>query len=719
MKRILSTILVVVMLLSVCNVLTFSVSATETGKGVSYEVQTNGFKNGQITFDVYLSKNQTIYDSLLTIKYDSQVLEVVKADSAKTVDSDGNESDIVSGLYEHGIPEGDKSAYTFAYINSDANGFKVGNNIKKMYTITFKLKNKNASATTLKFVSGTYESTDVFKSFDNISTFNAPEISATSLKNGAVSISWKSVSGAQGYVIYKMTGNEMKKLASVDSKTTTYEDKAVSNGTTYVYGVASTDSKGNVSFYSTFEVTYIAPPKTSFEVVKTGVNVKWEKVANAEKYVVYKSVLTNGNWSNWSAVQTVSSTKTSWIDVDVDKGVTYKYAVSAIVKGVATGYANDASITFAPAVTSLATPKVAIKNSAKGIAVSWNEIEGAESYIVYRSVYNASTKKWSKWGAIKTGVTAVSYIDTTVKLGITYKYTVRAVNGDVKSSYVGSEALKYNVVPTVKIANTATGVKVAWSTAANATGYTVYRSQYNDKTKKWSGWKNMGTAKANKTAWVDKSVVSGTYYKYTVRAVNGKILSSYKASGSLLFLAQPTVKFANASAGVKVAWSKVKGATGYTVYRSELVDGKWTKWSNRGTAKADKSSWVDKKVESGVTYKYTVRAINGKVMSSYTDTKGLLYLAQPTVIVKAVTNGINVAWSQCEGATGYAVYRSQYNAKTKKWTKWQGMGTAKADRSNWTDKKATKGVTYKYTVRAVNADTGSKSTYVASKSVKR
>jgi hypothetical protein len=271
----------------------------------------------------------------------------------------------------------------------------------------------------------------------------------------------------------------------------------------------------------------------------------------------------------------------------------------------------------------------------------------------------------------------------------------------------------------VKISNTATGVKVAWSTAANATGYTVYRSQYNTKTKKWSGWKNMGTAKPNKTSWVDKSVASGTHYKYTVRAANGKVLSSYKASASLMFLSQPTVKFANASTGIKVAWSKVKGATGYTVYRSELVNGEWTKWSNRGTAKADKSSWVDKKVVSGVTYKYTVRAINGKAMSSYVDTKGLLYLAQPTVTVKAVSNGINVAWSQSAGATGFTVYRSQYDTKTKKWTKWQGMGTAKAEKSNWTDKNAKKGVSYKYTVRAVNADTGSKSTYVASKAVKR
>ena len=284
------------------------------------------------------------------------------------------------------------------------------------------------------------------------------------------------------------------------------------------------------------------------------------------------------------------------------------------------------------------------------------------------------------------------------------------------SKYESTATLKYNVKPTVKISNVATGVKVTWSTAANATGYTVYRSTYSNG--KWSGWKNMGTAKANKTAWTDKNVKSGTQYKYTVRACYNKIKSSYTSSNTTVFLSQPTVKFSNAAAGIKVSWSKVSGATGYTVYRSQLVNGKWSSWKNMGTAKANKTSWTDKKVESGATYKYTVRAVNGKIKSSYTDTKGLLYLAQPAVTVKAVSNGINVAWSQCEGATGYTVYRSEYNTKTKKWSKWKSMGTAKATKSNWTDTKTTKGVKYKYTVRAVNADTGSKSTYVASKEIK-
>ena len=95
----------------------------------------------------------------------------------------------------------------------------------------------------------------------------------------------------------------------------------------------------------------------------------------------------------------------------------------------------------------------------------------------------------------------------------------------------------------------------------------------------------------------------------------------------------------------------------------------------------------------------------------------MLFLAQPTVTVKAVSNGVNVKWTQSSGATGYTVYRMEYNAKTKKWSSWKNMGTTKKTAKSWTDKSAKKGVYYKYTVRAVKGDY--KSTYKASGSVKR
>lgn len=463
----------------------------------------------------------------------------------------------------------------------------------------------------------------------------------------------------------------------------------------------------------------LSPPDIiSNESNENGIKFSWSSVEGAKNYKVYKLVKDSAGNNAYKTIAVLESNTLTYTDKDVVYGKTYCYAVSSVDDlGTVSKYSEIALTYNFKVVTSLDTPVVKISNSAKGIKVTWNKVENAETYRVYRSTYNASTKKWSKWSVIKDGVTATSYTDGGVKLGTTYKYTVRALNGDVISGYKGTSGLKYNVTPTVKIENASTGIKVSWSTAANATGYTVYRSQYNTKTKKWSKWSSRGTAKANKKSWTDKKVTSGVQYKYTVRAVNGKIKSSYKASNTVIFLTQPTVKIANASTGVKVSWGKVTGATGYIVYRAENVNGSWSKWTKLGTAKASAKSWTDKKAISGKKYRYTVRAIKGNYKSSYKASTTLMYLAQPTVKATAVNNGVSVEWNRITGATGYIVYRSEYNASTKKWSKWKSLGSQSALTAKYTDKDSKKGVTYKYTVRATNGDY--KSAYTASNNVKR
>ena len=136
-----------------------------------------------------------------------------------------------------------------------------------------------------------------------------------------------------------------------------------------------------------------------------------------------------------------------------------------------------------------------------------------------------------------------------------------------------------------------------------------------------------------------------------------------------------------------------------------------------GTAKSTASSWVDRNAVSGTTYRYTVRAVRGSVSSSYKATSGLMYLAQPTVTVKAEANGFNVSWSESEGATSYVVYRRELNTRTNKLTSWKAMTTVDYETLEWTDTSAKKGVTYRYTVRAVNGSY--KSTYSAGSNVKR
>lgn len=634
MKRVFSTILAIVMVLSVFSSLTFTASATVTEEEakVTYEIKTNGLKNGEITFDVYLAPNQTIKTAILSAKFDSSIFDVVtsKTGPATALDSSGDEYEVVAGTYEHGIPASDKSCYTFAYMTS--NEYKIGSAAKKFITITLKLKSGKAGAVTgIDFYKGSYEDcTDVqnlIKNYSNIVALETPVMKNYWLEDGAIGFNWNAVVGAAGgYMVYKKVSNEFVNLTPGGIAATSYKDSSnLTNGTTYTYAIASRDGiYGYPSIKHEFSITYVAPPTVTVANASNGVNVKWTKVSSADKYIIYRSTLQNDAWSAWETIGTSNSTKVTYIDSTVQKGVTYKYAVSAVIDGVETGYKASASIQSTSSQPTLEIPVVKVANASNGIKVTWNKVANAESYIVYTKTYDA-------------------------------------------------------------------------------------------KSESWSGWKNRGSLTS--TSWTDKKVKSGTKYRYTVRAVNGSVKSEYESSSSILYLAQPAVKIANAATGIKVNWSKVAGATGYTVYRSEYKNGSWTKWASRGTAKASKTSWTDTKVKSGVQYKYTVRAINGKVASAYVSSNKVLYLAQPKTTVKAVSNGINVAWTQCAGAKGYTVYRSEYNTKTKKWSGWANMGTAKSNKKSWVDKKAKKGVKYKYTVRAVNGSY--KSTYAASGSVKR
>lgn len=452
--------------------------------------------------------------------------------------------------------------------------------------------------------------------------------------------------------------------------------------------------------------------------------ITYEVGTKAEEYV-------KENWMNGNPIPYSHEHKpdSEWLTEEeatcVDTGVTYRLCTlcGEIVERKmtpATGehkFVNNTCIDCGKkkvTVKSLATPLVTASISAKGVIIKWDDVKNAEYYIVYRKTYNASTKKWSSWATFEKSYKGTSYTDASAELGEKYQYTVRAVAGTVRSSYKATPTVTYNLVPTVKIANDPKGIKVTWTTAANADGYTVYRSQYNAKTKKWSSWSNRGTAKANKTSWVDKSVTNNVQYKYTVRAVEGKFKSSYKASATTLYLITPTVKSSNTSTGIKVTWNKISNAKSYVIYRAQYNDdtAKWSSWKNLGTLKSSVTSYTDKNASSGIKYKYTVRAVNGKYKSAYVASADLIYLSMPTVKSSNASTGVKVSWSAVEGATQYEVYRSSYNAKTQKWSNWGKFKTINDGEVSCVDTAAKSGTNYKYTVRAVN--NGSKSAYVSS-----
>lgn len=156
------------------------------------------------------------------------------------------------------------------------------------------------------------------------------------------------------------------------------------------------------------------------------------------------------------------------------------------------------------------------------IKISWNKVESADKYEVYRA-----TSKNGKYSRIST-TSKTSLTDTkSIKTGKTYYYKVRAaVSTSEGTAYSDYSKVKYAKPVLAKV----TGVKakagkkavtVSWSKTAGANGYTVYRCD-----PKSSKYKAVKTIKSSKTIkWTNSKLKKGKTYKYKVKAyrtVDGK-----------------------------------------------------------------------------------------------------------------------------------------------------------------------------------------------------
>lgn len=112
------------------------------------------------------------------------------------------------------------------------------------------------------------------------------------------------------------------------------------------------------------------------------------------------------------------------------------------------------------------------------------------------------------------------------------------------------------------------------------------------------------------TSYTDTSVECGRKYYYQV--VAGVWTTKYKYKKSDLVSVRPTLTNPQVTAKakekkqIKVSWKKVKGASGYEIYRSTSAKGKYKKVK---TIKSGSTcSFTNKKLKSKKTYYYKVRA---------------------------------------------------------------------------------------------------------------
>lgn len=491
--------------------------------------------------------------------------------------------------------------------------------------------------------------------------------------------------------------------------TVSYENNTeVGTGTVIVTGIGSYNGTSARSFTIQLAVPVLLSASNKSE----GVTVAWQTVGGADGYIIYRKE-SGGSWTK--AGNVVGGNTASYTDTGACAKTSYCYTVRAYrnVNGSPVYGAYD---TDGKSVTA-GLAMVVLKNATSSAGqnkVTWNKVNGADGYIIYRK---ASGENWITLASVKSGDT-VSYMDDKdLTAGVTYFYTVRAYyrenNQNIYGSYdkTGKGVTASLATVALKSVTTKSGQNtVEWNKVNGAAGYVVYRRTGNAK------WATLAVVKGEDAlSYTDNmDLTAGETYYYTVRAyqsVSGKtIYGGYDANGKgvAASIAKVVLNNATTKAGQNtITWNKVNGAEGYIIYRKE-ANGKWTTLATLSGGNLE--SYTDgKSLTAGKTYYYTVRAYRteaGKTINGSYDAEGKSVVTSlPTVVLKSVTAkaGQNtVIWNKVGGADGYVVYRKTGGAGWTKLTAVKGESAV-----SYVDKAdLTPGQTYYYTVRAYYIENG-------------
>lgn len=594
----------------------------------------------------------------------------------------------------------------------------------------------------------------------------APTVSQVSTSYSAVKVQWKSValpSKNCGYYIYLVNGDESTIVGELIKTSTGYDVYRYKNGVRNAKASSSMKDTSDLTFkltglthdkeYQIKVAGYVtkssgkivvgadsniltATPKLT-AVTITGVIsqsyktalIEWKATSDKEDYYeIYRKAESDSSYKKVATVEAVDGTSAyTYTDKKLTTGTKYTYKIrSAKVKGsdiAYSSYSSKKSATIKPAAT---TVKAASK-SYNSVKLTWSKVKGTEEngYVTGYEIYRSKEKNgtYKKIATVKDG-TKTSYTDTSLKTGTKYYYRIKAYCKVNKTNVYSNFSSKVSAKPVpaatkVKkaVSSGYNSVTITWSKVkGNASdgyvsGYAVYRS-----TSKDGKYKKIATIKSGSTQkYKDTNLSTGTKYYYKVKAyckVSGKNVwsaASNVKSAKPIPAAPKISKISSKNYNtLEITWSKVKGASGYKIYRSTKKDGDYTQVGK--VKSGSTTSYQDTGLKTGKKYYYQVRAYTtnkkGKnINSNYSSVKAGTARPEKVTGLKATpqnANRIVLTWNAVSGAKSYTVYRSTTADGTYKAIK-KGITD-----TTYTNKKLTSGTTYYYKVVAVRNDTEGK-----------
>ena len=269
--------------------------------------------------------------------------------------------------------------------------------------------------------------------------------------------------------------------------------------------------------------TALAAPVVTGSTNRSGMPlIQWNKVSGAARYQLWCSriyddfgAVAYDLHADWDEEWFWDGNCCSYLNNgSLEDGVTYSYKVRAVdANGNVGAFSKEIRITFEPV---LATPVISVTTNAQYQPVlAWDKVSGAGYYEVWRWCEEDETDQCIRRTA------GLTWTDTTVELGKTYWYYLRAYSPDWNfttdtGSYYSAwgYSMRWDVLDTPEITEVyspeAGKAVLGWTKVSGADQYEIYRST--------DGENYSIVRRTAALTWTDTTVQSGRVY-YKIRAV--------------------------------------------------------------------------------------------------------------------------------------------------------------------------------------------------------
>lgn len=348
-------------------------------------------------------------------------------------------------------------------------------------------------------------------------------------------LTWKAVSGATGYAVYKYDSKTKSYKHLINVSSTSYKLQKLSAAKTDSYKVRAyikTSTGVRWGAYSDVFSAITAPDTvkaiTQASTTTTSYKLSWKAVKGAKGYKIYKY---DSKTKAYKCTNTISGT--SLTVSKLSAGKTDKYKIKAYLVKSGKTYLSVSSPVFT--VATLPAKTTGVKQSAttaSSYTLSWKAVSGATGYAVYK--YDSKTKAYKH----VINVSTTSYKVSKLSAAKADKYKVRAyiktstgVRWGGFSDILSATTAPATVTSIKQSSTTKNSYTLSWAAVKGASGYRIYK--YDAKTKTY-----VKLADISKTSYKITGLAAGKTMQYKVRAYTKTATGTYWGTASSAFSAK-------------------------------------------------------------------------------------------------------------------------------------------------------------------------------------